>query len=127
MNEQRAVYGTSSSSAMERRAHSRYEIQQGLLSSIESFSMMKGRHLCDIRGTIDNISQGGLKFTTKQDIPFVTEDLVNISFSWQEQDTVLTGKVVWKALDSGLYNIGIAFGRETKKSEVLSNILEDLN
>lgn len=126
MNEQRPVYESSSISTTDRRAHHRYYIHQELCSSIESFSLMKGRHLYDLHGQIDNISQGGLKFTTKQDIPFVTEDIVNINFSWRQHDCVFTGKVVWKALDSGFYNIGIAFGRETKKSETLLNILEDL-
>ncbi len=126
MNQKRPVYGTSSSSTTDRRAHYRYNIHQELCSSIESFSLMKGRHLYDLHGYINNISQGGLKFTTKQEIPFVTEDIVNIIFSWKHQEYVFTGKVVWKALDSGVYNIGIAFGRETKKSEALLNILEDL-
>ncbi|QHE52447.1 PilZ domain-containing protein [Pontibacillus sp. HMF3514] len=126
MNEQRPVYGTSSSSTTDRRAHYRYYINQKLCSSIETFSLMKGRHLYDLHGHIDNISQGGLKFTTKQDIHFVTEDIVNIIFTWHKQECVFTGKIVWKALDSGFYNIGIAFGRETKKSEALLNILEDL-
>lgn len=126
MNEHGTVYGKQPSCTIDRRVHFRYAIPQELKGSVESFSLMKGRHLFDIHGNIVNLSLGGMKFTTKQEIPFVTEDIVNISFSWNGQDYVFTGKVVWKAFDSGFYNIGIAFDRETRKSDALLNILEEL-
>lgn len=118
---------SSSPLAVERRAFHRFTPKQHIYSSIKSFSVIKDRQLCEINGEIADISLGGLKFVTKQQLPFVTEDIVIIHINWGQISYELTGKIVWKVLDSGIFNIGIVFEKETRKSDALRKIIQDIS
>lgn len=126
MNTKNGLSLSPSPLVIERRAFDRYTPKQTINSSLQSFSVMKDCHLYEIDGDVADISLGGLKFITKQQLSLVTEDIVNVNVVWNHESFQLTGKIVWRALDSGIYNIGIAFEKETRKSETLKQIIEDI-
>ncbi len=114
-----------------RRKHYRLGIED-VICSIEIIhfgSLDNQMNNTEFEGYIDNISAGGLKFTTKQDLPVKGNITIEVKFQIKEKNYAIQGKIVRREelLENELYGYGVEFNHSSRSQMInLTNTLLQL-
>lgn len=99
-----------SSSSVERRNKYRVEVDE-----LISLEVGLGTRVKTIQSTLLNISQGGLAFSTLEDVKL--GNTVRYNFTYKDHQSLLMGKVIWGRPVGDGFSYGVKFSHITPKQE----------
>ena len=119
-------YGVDDQKQLERRSYYRIELLFPLSSKM-TLTTFQGRNinLGKTEVIIDNISPGGLKFTSNMQLPVRTDVLYQFETMMMNYKMVVNGYIVWKnEAKDGFFEYGVEFSIDGKEKEKLLKVLE---